>query len=65
MFVLLLVLLMSDGSYKSPPALPLFFSMEACEALSEQLTDAIKEQTHAEHVIYHCTRVVPVNEKPA
>lgn len=61
MFVLLVVLMMADGSFKIPQALPVFATEEACKAVMEPLTDELKRQTGAEHILYDCTRVINVN----
>lgn len=64
MYVLLVVLMFANPkgpAYMSPPALPLFFSEEACKSVAEELTDSLKASTKANQIIYSCTKVIPVN----
>ena len=65
MYVLLIVLLFSGPhgtiQFKVPPAVPVFFSKEACEQMSEAISDAAKKEFKAKNVVYGCTPAIPVN----
>lgn len=68
MYVLLITLIFGTPQapeFKVPPALPLFFSKEACEAVMEPVTDELKKQSGAKGIVYNCVNVIPVNAPPA
>lgn len=64
MYALVIMLMFNVGGepqYKSPPVTAIFGTLEECERLKEPLTDAIKADSHADHVIYACTKAAIIN----